>query len=225
MQGGLFASGQVGIQVHRGVPARVLSARELLPYALPRRGLLPEVFRWRVANMRHFWRGLRGVLAAEMLRLPTLYGRLSLTVIRADGQVVPYGLASLRVVTDVGVGFIVDAFQNSVELEIMKFHGIGTGNTAENAADTDIETELTTEYQTDNTRATGSLTEGATANIFRTVGTNTVDGAVAIVEHGILSSATVGSGVLLDRSVFSTINLGSGDSLQTTYDLTLSAGG
>ena len=29
---------------------------------------------------------------------------------------------------------------------------------------------------------------------------------------------------LLDRSVFSTVNLASGDSLQATYDLTLTAG-
>lgn len=135
-----------------------------------------------------------------------------------------FGTASFRVVTTAGVGFIVDAFQNSVELEIMRYHGIGTGNTAEDVGDTDIETELTTQYSTNSTRATGSLTEGASANIFRSVGTNTVDASVSIVEHGLLSDSAVGSGVLLDRTVFSTISLGNGDSLQSTYDLTLSAG-
>jgi hypothetical protein len=136
------------------------------------------------------------------------------------------GLASFRVVTTAGVGYIVDAFQNSVEMEDMEFHGIGTGATAENITDTDMQTELTTEYSPDNTRATGSNTEGASANIYRTVGTNTLDGTpgAALREHGILSSATVGGGVLLDRTVFADITLSSGDSLQSTYDHTQTAG-
>lgn len=135
-----------------------------------------------------------------------------------------YGLASLYVVTTVGAGYIVDAFQNSVEMEDMKYHGIGTGSNAAVVGDTDIETELTTEYSTDNTRATGSTTENG-ATVYQTVGTNSVDSAVGIEEHGILSSATVGSGVLLDRHVFAVINLGNGDSLQSTYDFTVNTGG
>lgn len=137
----------------------------------------------------------------------------------------PLGLLSQKVVTTAGVNFIVDAFQNIVELENMKYHGLGTGNTAENVADTALVTELTTEYNPNSTRATGTTIEGASANIFRTVATNTVDAAAAIVEHGIFSQAATGGGVLLDRSVFSVVNLANGDSLQTTYDLTCSAGG
>jgi hypothetical protein len=136
-----------------------------------------------------------------------------------------FGLASLRMVTDTGVAFIVDAFQNILELEIMKYHAIGTGGAAEAVGNTALTTECTTAYNPDNTRATGSLTEGASANIFRTVGTNTVDAAVANTEHGILSQAAVGGGVLLDRSLYSVVNLANGDSLQSTYDLTNTAGG
>jgi hypothetical protein len=44
-------------------------------------------------------------------------------------------------------------------------------------------------------------------------------------EHGILSQAATGGGVLLDRSVFVAINLGNGDGPQTTYRLTVTAGG
>ena len=69
--------------------------------------------------------------------------------------------------------------------------------------------------------ATGSLTEGAGANVFRTVGTNTVDSAAAVTEWGLLSQAATGGGSLFDRQVFSALNLASGDSLQTTYDLTI----
>ncbi len=135
------------------------------------------------------------------------------------------GLASFRVVTTAGVNFIVDAFQNSVELENLKYHGIGTGSTAEAAGDTALVTELTTEY-TGNVRATGSTTEGASANIYRTVGTNTLDGTpgAALREHGIFDQAATGGGTLLDRTVYAAITLSSGDSLQATYDHTQTAG-
>lgn len=135
----------------------------------------------------------------------------------------PLGLAGLRVVTTVGVGYIVDAFQNTTELENMKFHGLGTGSTAEDVSDTALVTELTTEY-TGNVRATGTTTEGASANIFRTVATNTLDGTpgAALREHGVFSASS--AGVLLDRTVYAAITLSSGDGLQTTYDLTLTPG-
>lgn len=133
------------------------------------------------------------------------------------------GLAGTRVVTTVGVGYIVDAFQNAVELENMKFHSLGTGSTAEDVGDTALVTELTTEY-TGNVRATGTTTEGASANIYRTVATNTLDGTpgAALREHGIHSASS--AGVLLDRTVFAAITLSSGDGLQSTYDHTQVAG-
>lgn len=138
-----------------------------------------------------------------------------------------YGVVSRKVVTDTGVAFIVDAFQNSVEVENLKYHAIGTGSTAENASQTALVTELTTEY-TGNVRATGSLTEGATANIFKTVGINTLDsGTPALREHGIFDQAATGGGTMLDRSLFAAINLDgtAGDGLQSTYQLTFSSGG
>ena len=101
-----------------------------------------------------------------------------------------------------------------------KFHGIGEGTTAAAEANTSCETELTTEYSTDNVRATGSQTNNG-ANIYRTVGTNTVDGAAAVTEFCLMSDADVGEGTMWTRIVFSAINLANGDSLQTTYDLTI----
>lgn len=134
------------------------------------------------------------------------------------------GIVSRRVVTTVGVGYIVDAFQNTVELENMKFHGLGTGSTAEAAGDTALVTELTTEY-TGNVRATGTTTEFA-ANIYQTVATNTLDsGTPNLREHGVFSASA--AGVLLDRSVFAGIALDGtvGDALTTDYRLTFTAGG
>lgn len=192
-------------------------------FALPHRRLSAEVYEWRLWNLPNIWRGLRTALAARALRIPTQFGALWGVHYAGDGTVTELGLMSMRVVTTTGVGFIVDAFQNIVELENMKFHALGTGNTAEAAGDTALVTELTTQYNPDNTRATGTTTE-ASATVYRTVATNTVDASATVVEHGILSQAATGGGVLLDRSVFGGLALVSSDGLQTTYDHTQVAG-
>ena len=163
----------------------------------------------------------------ERIRMTVIMeSRLLATVFRVGGTVEDYGVVSTKVVTNAGVGFIVDAFQNIVELEIMKYHGIGTGSTAEAVGDTALVTELTTQLNPDSTRATGTTAEGASANIFQSVGTNTLDANGQVLrEHGLFSQQATGGGVLLDRSVFAAITLDSGDSIQTTYELSLSAGG
>lgn len=135
-----------------------------------------------------------------------------------------YGIVSHRVITNNGVGFIVDAHQNLVELEIMNYHGIGTTNTAEAASDSALAAESTTALNPDNTRATGTQSEPA-SNQYRSTGTLTADGSIAAVEHGLFSQAATGGGVLFDRSVFSTINLAAADSIQTQYTVTYTAGG
>jgi hypothetical protein len=248
-EGLLAPSGRLGLKVIRGdgsierplmepavppspapilescVPARELSIEEIIRFGLPQAGLPQEVNQWRRRNAPNLWRGARRVLLARALGLPHFYGQLSLVLSRADGEVLDLGLASLRVVTTTGVGFIVDAFQNLVELENMKFHGLGTGTNAEASSDTALQTELTTEYNPDNTRATGTLTEGAAANVFRTVATNTIDsGTPNVTEHGVLSQAATGGGVLLDRSKFTAMGMAGGDGLQTQYDFTAVAG-
>lgn len=141
------------------------------------------------------------------------------------GEVIDYGVLSRRLITTAGVGFLVDAWQNLTELENLKYHGVGTGVGAEATGDTALGTESTTATNPDSTRATGSLTEGASANIFRTVGTTTFDASAAITEHGIFDQAATGGGTLWDRSVFAALNVIALDSIQWTYDMTASAGG
>lgn len=154
-----------------------------------------------------------GVFKQSGVATPT--GRLYARVRKLNGSVENHGLISTKVVTNAGVAAIVDAFQNSFELENFKYHGIGTDNTSENASDTALGTEV-------ESRATGTTTEGASANIYRTVGEVTTASARAVVEHGIFSASS--SGTLLDRSVFSVINTGAGDSIEFTYELTIPAG-
>lgn len=187
---------------------------------------------WRVQNfLRYKWRGELQVAAtrflAALIGFAYVESKLTLRKIGPDGSIVDYGVVSRRVVTTAGVGFIVDAFQNLVELEDMKYHGFGTGTTAEASGDTALVTELTTEYATDNTRPTGTTTEGASANIYRTVATLSPNagGTIAVTEHGVFSQAANSGGVLLDRTVFSAVNVvASADSLQATYELTVAAG-
>jgi hypothetical protein len=101
-----------------------------------------------------------------------------------------------------------------------KFHGIGTSSQAIAETDTGCVSELTTQYNPDNTRATGSQTNNG-ANVYRTVGTNTVDAAVTIQEFCLMSQAATGGGTMWTRILTGAIALGAGDSLQTTYDLTI----
>lgn len=142
-------------------------------------------------------------------------GRLYATKVRPDGSFEDLGLVSTKVVTDAGVAYIVNAFLNTTELENMKFHGTGTGTTAEAASQTALVTEVAT-------RATGSTVVGGSANVYRTVGTVAYSGTFAITEHGVFSASSAGT--MLDRSVFAAINVISGDSIQFTYDLTLPSG-
>lgn len=171
---------------------------------------------WKLSNLPNLLRGLPAILTGLVTGYTVPIGRLYATIIRADGTRVNVGLISTRVVTTAGVNYLVDAFQNTTEVENFKYHGMGTGNTAEASADTALVTEV-------ETRATGTQTEGASANIYKSVGTITATQARAIVEHGLFSASSAGT--LWDRSVFSVINLAIGDSIQFSYEVTFPAGG
>lgn len=187
------------------------------------------VNRYRLANMPRLAWSVKRALLARALGIPTFYGALELTPIFRIGTPqelrLPLGLVGCKVVTTTGVNFLVDALQGIVEPEILKYHALGTGSVAEDASDTALGTELTTEY-TGNVRATGNLAEGASANIFHTEATNTLDATpgAALREHGILSQAATGGGILLDRTVYTAITLSAGDGLLSKYELTLAAG-
>lgn len=196
------------------------------PWSIPRRQR--ERVRWQDANAENFERSLAAQEAAENAArggaLATL-GHLWLAKVDLRGEQHDLGLASCRVVTTTGVNYLVDAFQGLVEPENLKFHGIGTGGSAEAVGNTALTTELTTQYSVSSTRPTGSLGEQAgNANVFESVATITVSATVAITEHGIFSQAATGGGTMLDRTLFSVVNLASGESLQATYQLSMIAG-
>jgi hypothetical protein len=207
-------------------PARpaVRTVAEAIRYGASR-SLLTRRGRWQRRNAANFQRSIMDQALFEDQRLPAI-GHLWGRVLHRDGNVTDLGLMSCRVVTTAGVNFLVDALQGLVEPELMRYHGVGTGTTAENVANTALVTELTTQYGTANTRPTGTLGEKTgSPNVFETAATITVSAAVAVTEHGIFSQAAAPGGTLLDRSVFAAVNLASGESLQATYQLTLPSGG
>lgn len=156
--------------------------------------------------------------AAKGLVIPdaiTPVGRLYAAKVHADGTVEDLGLICTKVVTDAGVAAIVDAFQALFTISNFKYHASGIGTTAEAASQTALVTESAT-------RATGSQTEGASVNIYKTVGTINYTSTLAITEHGLFSAASAGT--MLDRSVFAAINVQNLDSIEFTYELTVPSG-
>lgn len=130
-----------------------------------------------------------------------------------------------RKVTDAYVALLVDELQSSqASHSTFKYHHSGTGTTAEDQTDTALETPV------EDARDVGTQTEGATANIYRSVATITYTGTHAITEHGLFNGAGAGGppvvgDTLMDRTVFSAINVVSGNAIEFTFEISFTAGG
>jgi hypothetical protein len=183
----------------------------------------PAPWSWR---LRNWSRGdyLFGLVANTLAKafsyttgIPTMTSTLKAVHIRPDGSRIDHGIVSRRVITTAWVNFVVDQLQTETsEFGDLKYHDSGVGTTAADVSDTDIET-------TDGeSRATGTQTEGA-ANIYESVGTIAYTSTKAITEHVLATQST--GGTIVDRHVFAAINVVNGESIQFTYDYTVSSGG
>jgi len=203
-----------------------LTIAEVLKYGSPFTGPMSAEMRgWKLRNWSKVFRGARTVLLAKVLRIPTFFGQLYLARIDGlTGRYTNYGLVGLRIVTTAGVNFLAaDMNDGASDIALFDFHGLGTGAGTEAVGDTALGTELTTEY-TGNVRATGTPSNPS-ANIYRTVATNTLDsGTPSVTEQGVFSLSAAGA--LWDRSVFTAIALvgANGDGIQSTYSVTFAAG-
>jgi hypothetical protein len=150
-----------------------------------------------------------------------MYGSLAVKKISADGDTFDYGVVSRGKVTDVFVNYLVDCMQaQSTGINRFRWHHSGSATAAENKTDTQLSSGglFLRDY--------GTSTEGASANIYRSIATHTyTTGAVTIVEHGIFATSSSGEALdaLLDRHIFAPISCSSGDSIQFTYELTATA--
>lgn len=222
-------TGSLNGQVTKAPPFTTLTWGELKFYGSPQRGLSDEVNDFRSDNKKNIKYGLEPIKFAEKKNIATFYGRLWGVKMTESGEVSNFGLMGVRLVTTAGANKLVSLMNgaDSTTGANFKYHALGTGGTAsspsgESATDTALVAEITTAYATDNNRPAGSQTVGSSNNIYRTVGSNTVDATVACIEHGVFSAAT--SGTLLDRTCFALVTLGATDTFTTTYDFTIVAG-
>lgn len=94
----------------------------------------------------------------------------------------------------------------------MRYLALGTGTNAANASDTALQTELST-------RVAGSLS--SSTNVWQNQGTFGAGvNTGAITEAGIFDLSSAGT--MLARQVFPVINKAAGDSLQVTWQITIS---
>lgn len=198
------------------------SGKVEMPVGLPFRRKLFGLYLELCLRLRLFfkgaWRGLHGTGVIGV-------GRVYASIIRATGGVEHLGLISTKVITNAGVTFLRDDWNNNgQDFTTMNFHACGTGVVAENVTDTGMGTEQTTNLNPASTRATGTRSVPS-SNTFASVGTLTFSGAAAVTEQGVMSASATGTGSLWDRSVFAAINVSTADSIQFTYTGTLSAGG
>ena len=184
---------------------------------------------YQAGNLRSLYGSLKvgtGVRIAHALGVCSIHGKLSAILCQRVGDsawngggMIDLGLLGKRVVTDAGVGALVNDWDDdSDDITIFNFHDSGTSATAENQTDTNLIAEAGPA-----TRATGTKSQPS-ANIIRSVGTIAYTGTLAIVEHGLFSTANRATDLLWDRTVFSVINVVSGDSIQFTYECTFTAG-
>jgi len=118
-----------------------------------------------------------------------------------------------NLVVDSGLNFICDRMEGTSEA-VMSHMGLGSGTTAADATDTDLESLLGSREELDST----------------TVSTNTItyvasfeasDATGAVTEAGLFNAST--SGTMLCRTVFDVVNKQADDTMTVTWTITLTA--
>lgn len=126
------------------------------------------------------------------------------------------GVVSHGLVTTAFRDDCVDELQASGEFFDYKYHEVGTDNTAEDNTHTAL---IATSGIG---RVTGTQTEGATADIYKSVATVTADATEPWQEHGIFSN--VSGACLMDRSLISpAVSVVPSDTCEFTYEITFNA--
>ena len=142
---------------------------------------------------------------------------LSIRFFGVDGIFIDFGVVSQKCVTDDWVEMLVDVLQSADgTFSDFKYHDSGEGVVVEDTTDSALGSPC------GEARDTGTQTEGAAANIYKSVATHTYAGAFDITEHGLFNAAA--AGILMDRSVFTAKPVGIGDKLEFTYQIVFPSG-
>lgn len=149
--------------------------------------------------------GLLNHLAAYGVRIPGITGSYT------------YALKGANLVTDAGKAGVASRINGAGSEAAFTYIGIGIGTTAAAAADTALESEITTSGGQRTSATASRTTTDVTNDTARLIATFNFTGSFAVTEAGALNAASVG--VLLNRQVFSAVNVANGDSLQVTIDI------
>lgn len=165
------------------------------------------------------WEGIKAVRKLIMITtgiggVQVFEGSLAFRVKR-NGIWYNFGTVSHKVITTAFAEFVVDQLQTETSVfGDFKWHQIGTGSTAEGAAQTALVTPV-------ETVTAGSQTEDS-SKVYKSIASIAITAARALREHGIFNNETPASGTMMDRTLFDLINLDNGDTYEATYKLTVS---
>ena len=149
--------------------------------------------------------GLLNYLAAYGVQLPFITGHYT------------YSMRGANLVTNAGMAGVASRINGDGSEAAFTYIAIGTGTTAANAADTTLETEITTGGGQRASATASRTTTDVTNDTARLVKTFIFTSTFAVTEAGALNAASTGT--LLNRQVFTAVNVVSGDSLQVTIDI------
>lgn len=153
----------------------------------------------------HVKKGLLNYLAAYGVQLPFITGSYT------------YNMRGANLVTSAGKAGVASRINGDGSEAAFTYIAIGTGTTAADAADTTLETEITTGGGQRASATASRTTTDVTNDTARLVKTFSFTSTFAVTEAGALNAAS--TGVLLNRQVFSAVNVVNGDSLQVTIDI------
>lgn len=140
-------------------------------------------------------------------------GQLNIVVRGKDGQIKSDRTETNLVVTT-GLNYIAARMTDTSIPTDMSHMAVGTDNTAADAGDTTLGTELARVALTGGEGAPSTNTIVYTATFPAGTGTG------ALTEAAVLNAAS--SGTMLCRTVFSTVNKGADDSVTITWTITIS---
>lgn len=151
-----------------------------------------------------------------MNELLKLTGKVRIALFDANGTLKDEYI-NPNVVVTVGKNYLAAWLAAATQsTEFMSYIALGTGTSPASSSDTALQTELTGGT---NARVQGTLTSsGAVWQNVASFGAG--NGTGAVTEAGLFSALT--SGTMFAHQVFTVINKGAGDTLQVTWQVTLS---
>lgn len=141
-----------------------------------------------------------------------LKGRVALELKDAQGNIKQTQEID-NLVVDAGLDYIASRMEGVTE-SVMSHMGLGSGSTAADAADTDLETQLGSREALDSSTVTDN-------QIVYVATFEAGDATGSVREAGIFNASTAGT--MLCRTVFDVVNKAADDTLSVTWTITISA--